>query len=259
MDNSIKAIAKTGFVAKGIVYSIIGFLTLLAALDLGGYTSGKGQALDFIKGQPFGKFLLGILALGLLSYSIWRFIQVFKDPEERGNDFKALLAKAGFFISALAYIVLAVLAVKNIFNSGGGSGSSSSFILDKLGPTMSAIVFIAIGLGLLGKSIYHFVKAAKGKFLDKFRIDDLKLHKLVKFLGYLGFYGRSIVIGVIAYFFLNAGFISRSKNIKGTKEAFSFLKTSDYGSILVILTAAGLLSYGLFVIFMSRYHTFDKK
>ena len=31
--------------------------------------------------QPFGKFLLGVLALGLLGYSVWRFVQAIKDPE----------------------------------------------------------------------------------------------------------------------------------------------------------------------------------
>ncbi|WP_121665391.1 DUF1206 domain-containing protein [Mesonia aquimarina] len=256
MNNSTKIIARTGFISMGFIYAIVGFLTLLAALNLGGDTSGKSQALDFIKKQPFGKVLLIALAAGLLSYAIWRFIQVFQDPENIGNSTKGIFEKIGLFISAFAYIAIAGLALKHVFSSGGSN--SSSFLLDKFDQQLVSILFIIIGLSLAGKAIFHLIKALQGKVLENFHIKDLKAYKIIKYLGYLGFYARAVVVGIIAYFFLRAGFVTGNENIKGTKEAFSFLRDSEYGGLLMAITAAGLLSYGIFIISLSRYHSFEK-
>ena len=81
MDKKLKNIARTGLVAKGIIYAIIGILTFLAAFNLGGQKTGKLQVLDFLEKQAFGKILLIIIALGLMCYAFWRLTQAVKDPE----------------------------------------------------------------------------------------------------------------------------------------------------------------------------------
>lgn len=77
-----------GFLAKGLVYSILSILTAMAAFNMGGNTSGKGEALGFLQEQPFGKVLLIVVALGLLGYVVLRLVEVFADPYNKGNDFK---------------------------------------------------------------------------------------------------------------------------------------------------------------------------
>ncbi|MEH6766100.1 MAG: DUF1206 domain-containing protein, partial [Aequorivita antarctica] len=52
MKKSYKIAATIGFVSKGIVYLVIGILSLLAALNMGGESSGTNQALIFLKKQP---------------------------------------------------------------------------------------------------------------------------------------------------------------------------------------------------------------
>ncbi|MBW2960733.1 DUF1206 domain-containing protein [Mesonia aestuariivivens] len=255
MKSSTKKIAKFGLAAKGLIYLISGILTLLAALNMGGAMSGKFRVLDFLQKQPLGNVLLVILALGLISYSIWRFIQSFNDPEDNGNDAKGVIKRIGFAVSAIIYLVIAGIAIKKVFFSSGGSGSQN--YVDKFGPTTITIAFIIIGLAMAGKAIFHFKKAVDKKFLKEFSIDDLKFHKLAKYAGYLGYYARAIVIGIVAFFFLKAGLYSGNNEIKGTKEAFSFLQESSYGTILMGLVAAGLASYGIFVLLLSKYKRFD--
>src|SRR5688572_23936883 len=85
----IKRFAKTGLVTKGVVYCLIGVLAFMAAFNIsGGRTqdASKQGIFQVILEQPFGKFLLGLVALGLLFYAIWRLIQAIKDTENKGHD-----------------------------------------------------------------------------------------------------------------------------------------------------------------------------
>ncbi|NJW54882.1 DUF1206 domain-containing protein, partial [Salinimicrobium oceani] len=125
MDKNIKTMARTGFVAKGVVYGIIGILTFKAAFDMGGQKAGQMQVLEWLEKQTFGNILLVLMALGLLCYAAWRFVQAVKDPEHIGDDKKGKAKRTGFFFSGLLYLGLAVLAALKAFGSSTGSSGSS--------------------------------------------------------------------------------------------------------------------------------------
>ncbi len=54
-----------------------------------------------IVNQPFAKFLLALVAIGLIGYVIWRFVQAIKDPENKGNDAKGLAVRIGYAVKGL--------------------------------------------------------------------------------------------------------------------------------------------------------------
>jgi hypothetical protein len=82
-------LARLGYAAKGIVYIIVGMLAFAAARGSGGRTTGTRGALVEIITQPFGEILLAIVALGLVGYVLWRFVQAIVDPEHKGTDTKS--------------------------------------------------------------------------------------------------------------------------------------------------------------------------
>ncbi len=66
---------KIGFTARGIVGAIIAYLLLKAAWQASATDAGgKTQAFQFLENQ-FGAIVLGVVALGLVSYAIFMFIQ----------------------------------------------------------------------------------------------------------------------------------------------------------------------------------------
>jgi hypothetical protein len=81
---SIEGLARLGYAAKGVVYVLIGWLAVQAALGTGGRTTGSRGALLEILAGPFGRVALGVAAVGLAGYALWRFVQCFKDPRPRG-------------------------------------------------------------------------------------------------------------------------------------------------------------------------------
>lgn len=243
-----------GFVAKGSIYVIIGFLTFLAAVDMGGKSSGTNQALNFLEKQFFGKIVLVVLALGLFCYAVWMAIQCFKDPEDVGSDKKALLRRAGFLVTGLIYFGLGLLTFSHLISLSSGSGGKS--YMNKIGPDVLSILFIAFGIIMFIQAVIIFITATKGSFIQKFHLKKHRYFKLVKRLGYFGFFSRALILGLIGFLFLNAGIYSGSHDIKGMKEAFSFLESWKFGSILMGAAALGFIAYGLFFVFLSKYRTF---
>lgn len=69
-------ISRFGIAARGVVFIMIGFFFMQAAYQ---YNPQKAKGLDGVLSsliqQPFGKILLGLMALGLLSYAVYLFLQ----------------------------------------------------------------------------------------------------------------------------------------------------------------------------------------
>lgn len=256
MKKSVKTTAIIGFISKGFIYLVIGLLTLLAALNMGGESSGTNQALKFLKRQPFGQVLLLVLGTGLLCYSFWMFVRCFKDPENIGNDKKGKLMRFGIFITGLVYTFLAFLCFYHLFTYSP-EGSSGSRYIDLLGPSLISILFIGIGAILVIQAIILIVGVIKGGLLDQFNLEGRKGSHIMRLVGKFGFISRAFIVGIIAYFFLRAGLYTGSHEIKGVQDAFSFLDQSQFGTVLMVFTSVGFISYGLFFIFLSRYRTFE--
>ncbi len=260
MDNNLKKIARVGYVAKGVVYSITGVLTFLAAFNLGGQKTSRLQVLEFLDQQTFGNILLLILGTGLFCYSFWRFIQAISDPENIGTDKKAKVKRTAYFISGCLYFGLAMLAILRVVTSGntgasGNTGSKSSF----LGSEIGLYILGAVGLIIIGTGIYQFVRIYKKEFVKKFQlksIRDEKLRKTIKTSAYVGMSSRGVLFLIIGYFALHAAITSDPSDIKTTMDAFSFLENSSYGQWLLGVVAAGLVGYSVHMFMMAKYRKF---
>lgn len=65
-----------GLVARAVVFGIIGGFLVLAALHSNaGEARGLGGALRALEQQSYGQWLLGIVALGLIAYGFYMFVQ----------------------------------------------------------------------------------------------------------------------------------------------------------------------------------------
>lgn len=70
-----------GLLARGAMFSLIGVYLTRAAWQLHvGYAVGVAGALGSLRHEPYGEWMLGTMAVGLVSYGLW---QIAKEPYRR--------------------------------------------------------------------------------------------------------------------------------------------------------------------------------
>lgn len=265
MNSTVEKMARTGYVAKGVVYTIVGILTFLAAFNLGGQKAGQVQVLEFLEKQTFGNILLILLSIGLISYSAWRFTQAVSDPEGIGKDKKAIGQRVAFFISGISYLGLAVIGIMQVIKTGGSSGSGNSpgeeektaFLASETGLTVLGIA----GIIIMGRGIYQFLRIYKNNFNKKFKTEafrDEKRRKIIENAAYMGLTSRGVLFLIVGYFALQAALDSDPSQTKNTAEVFSFIEQKAYGPWLLGIVAAGLIGYGIYTFMMAKYRQFGK-
>lgn len=247
----LEKVRKIGIISKGTIYSLIGLLTFLAALDLGGEVSGKNEVFRFLKNQYFGKFILIAVAIGLLLYSFWRFYTVFSDLKKSKNDKKKALKKIGYFFSGLVY---GALAVSIILGSGSSGNTKQQIAQDFMQNTLGVIALSITALALLGTGIYQFYKGYSLKFTDEIQHSGSKKSKeVLKKTGKYGHMARGVAFGIFAYFLAKAVWEKNASAIEGVEGMFRFLSELTLGNILMATLALGFVLYGVFQFFLAKY------
>lgn len=250
-------IARFGIASKGFVYCLLGVLSAMAAFGGGGKKTGSSGALQTLGDNTFGNIVLVLVTLGLLCFVFWRLYQAIADPENKGNDAKAIFRRLGYAASGVFYGFIAFAAARIVFDSGGGGGGqgkNEKIVSQLLEQSYGQILVGALALIFLGKAIYQLYRAYSGKFKDKVKDSglDQRVRNLLLKTGRVGYTARGLVIGVIAYLTFRAAITASSGPSGGTKEAFSFLQ-NEFGTIVFGVIALGLVAYGIFMFVKARY------
>lgn len=255
MENNNKVrFARFGIATKGFVYCLIGGLTALSALGLGGDQSGSSDALHFLARQTYGQILLGLTTLGIVGYVFWRFYQTFVDPEDKGNDAKGLSRRFGYFSSGFFYSLLAFSAIKILIGASSSGGGQESFVSTLLSKTYGQVLVAILATIFLGKAIYQLYRAYSGAYQKKVKDEGLdpRVQKIVFTFGKIGYTSRAVVIGIVSFLTYRAAFTSNSSEAGGTKDAFQFMQ-NEFGTIILAVIAFGLFAYGVFMIVKAIY------
>ena len=253
----IERLARLGYATKGAVYAIVGLLAIPAAFGGGGRTTDTEGALHTIVQQPFGKFLLSLVAIGLIGYALWRFVEAIKDPENKGNDTKGILQRIGYGISGIIYTSLALSAVKIVLGSGSGNNSNSTqdWTARILAQPFGQWLVGTIGAFIIGMGFYQFYKAFTAKFRQKLNLVQLsdQEKKWVVGISRFGLFARGIVFCLIGFFLIQAARQSDAGEAGGLGEALQTLEQQPYGSWILAIVALGLVAYGVYMVLQARY------
>ena len=251
-------LARLGYAAKGLVYFIVGFLAAQAAFGTGGRTTDTSGALSTIVTQPFGKFLLFLVTIGIIGYVLLRIAQTILDPEHAGEkmDAKRIAQRLGYAFSALAYSGLAVTAVRLIIGSGGSSGNATQdwtarILAQPFGRWLVGLAgVIAIGVGF--SYLYEAYKAKFRRHLKLTQMSHSEQTWAVR-LGRFGIAARGIVFAIIGLFLIQAAKQSDASQAKGFGEALAILAQQPSGPWLLGIVALGLIAYGIYSVVEARY------
>jgi hypothetical protein len=253
--NRIELLARLGYAAHGTVNLIVGLLALLAALGRGGGTTGSRGALQALLAQPAGQVLLGVVALGLVGFALWRACQAVLDADGRGRSGRALLARTGQGVSAVIYAGLALSAVGLLmgWRSAGNEEQSAEdwtawLMLQPFGRWLLALV----GLAVIGAAAGMAAKAWTASFRDHLTCDARTASWAVP-LGRIGHAARAVVTLTIGIFLVIAAWQFDPGEARGLGGALAALQDQPFGRALFALVAAGLAAFGAFEFVEARH------
>jgi len=254
----IQRLERFGYIVKGVIYIVIGLLALELAIGAGGATANPTSAITLIGKQPFGKVFLVLIAIGLAGYSLWGFVRAIFDPLRRGSDAKGLLARAGFLLSGITYGLLLIPTIMTLLNKPGAvsQGNSSGGVPSALlsGP-WGKWVIIAFGIFWIAAGAAQLILASKEEFMRDLKTGAMseQQFKTLTTLGKAGYAARGVVYATIGALILETIFKHGAPQAKGFDGALAALARGPYGEVLLALVAIGLILFGAYSAYSSKW------
>lgn len=251
-------LARLGYAAKGIVYLIMGFLAITAALGGSAAPTDQKGAFQTIFAQPFGKFLLVVVAIGLVGYALWSLCQGILDVDGKGTSAKGIVTRVGYSAVGIIYLTFAFAAFT--LATGGSSGSSSDkatqdFTAQLMAHPLGVALVVLVGLGALAVAGVLFYRAWKADFESLIRPKELGQQgkDILVTLGRVGYAALGVVFTEIGFFLMVAALHRNPGAAQGLGGALRAMEQQPFGRLLLGIVALGLIAYGVFSVASARY------
>ncbi|MBB5687220.1 DUF1206 domain-containing protein [Sphingobium boeckii] len=261
-NEAATVLARLGFAARGLVYLIIGWFAVDAAMRGGAAADNQG-AIATLAHQPFGQILLFIVAAGLAGYAVWRLTEAAANPEQIAHDAHGNLKRIGSAVSGIAHVTLAWTAVKLASHSGSASGARSpgddnarDWTAWLLSQPFGRLLVAAVAIGLFAAAFQQGKKAWTASFTAELK-GDTPVPAYVTLMGRIGYGARAIVFTIIGGFFTAAAWQARASEAGGMADALAKLQGQPGGKWLLMAMGIGLALFGIFSLIESRFRRID--
>ena len=193
--------------------------------------------------QPFGLFLLWVLAVGFALLALWQVTELFTAREAFD---KAKAAGKAVLYAALAWTA-------GVFALGGHTSSNKQtkdFTRTLMDAPAGRLLVGLVGVAIIGVALYHVYKGWKKKFLE-----DLQEHPghWAVVAARVGYIGKGIALVAVGVLFIAAAVEQQAGQVTGLDGALKSLRDLPAGTVLLIGIALGFAAYGVYSFARARY------
>lgn len=256
---SLVTLARIGWIAKGVVYGLVGVLAVpiaMSGLDsdqqasAGDEASQQGAVAELAQ-HSYGALALWLVAIGLALYVLWRLVSLMLPAS---NSAKAWATRAGYLASVVVYSTLAwsALSIARRTGSGGESedGKVERFTRDVMEMTGGRWIVGLVGAALIGIGAFFVHRGVTAEFRDE--LDGGPVgpfrHETIVRLGQAGWVGRGVMMLLIGWFVAQAAIEFDPDEAQGIDGALRDATSSTFGAVLALVVAIGLILYGAFCV-----------
>ncbi|MFI5429859.1 DUF1206 domain-containing protein [Aeromicrobium sp. UC242_57] len=257
-STTMRAAARIGLVAYGVVHLVIGVIALQIAWGGGGGDASTSGALKTIAQQPLGDTMLWVCAFGLAALTVWQLLTAIWGFQTEQDDLARTRKRLSAAGRAVIYGVLAYSAAR-IAGGSGGSGSSDSkeegLTASLLAAPAGRILVAGVGVAILAVAVSQIVRGLTEKFTHDLQgpATSGSSGSTILILGKIGYVGKGIAVGIVGILFGWAAISYDPEKAGGLDDALQTLRDQPYGPYLLTLVAIGLGAFGLFCFAWARY------
>ena len=255
-SGTFERLARAGYVARGVIYVLMGVLAIELARGVGGEKPSQEGAMRLIADQAFGRTLLAIVALGLAGYTLLRVTQAFVGRTAEAGRYSTF-DRVSAFASGCAYAIFLGIAIAILVGSAGGGGGQEprTATADILGWPGGRVLVAAAGIAFAGVGAYQAYLGLSRKFLSYTKTQYMSPSTLRRFtaLGVTGHLARAVVFGLVGVFLVKAAVEYDPSEAVGIDGALQRLTTHSYGTTALVVVAVGLIAFGVYSIVDARY------
>jgi hypothetical protein len=252
----VRRCTRVGFVARGILYLLIGLLTLWSILRDGERAhGGMTVTFDSIHSVRPGIVLLAGLAIGFAGFALGMMWTAIFDWNNDGKTMLGLSRRIGTFIGGLGHISLmasALLLIAGREPEGHGTRKAAEIALGY--PFGREGVAIA-GAWAIGYGVFLLSKVWTGRLdllLDLSAMNPAAA-RITDWLGRLGMFSRGLIYVTIGTVLVIAAWVGNAQNVVGFGGAMRTVSDNGFGVASLAVIAVGLAAYGIFMFIEARY------
>lgn len=250
----VPPLARLGYAAKGVVYGLVGWIAIRAAMASGD-PGGATEALASLADERAGRLMLLLIALGLLGHVVWRVVQALLDPEHGRTDGKRIGARLFHALSAAIYASLALTAWQlSRGNRSGADNGQQVWVARLLEQPFGQWLVMLAGVGVIAYGLHQLVKAAQGDVNRRMGAGRLVDPHWLTLIGRIGVAARGLVMLPIGWFVFVAG---REFRAEAAADIEAVLEMLGHGWLLVAV-GVGLVAYGLHQIAKAFYRRIER-
>jgi hypothetical protein len=251
-------IGRAGWFAKGVVYTIGGYLALSVAAKASGWTDSTSStgnqeaspvgAIKTVAGSSGGTVLLWLLAIGMLIYAAWRIVSALLPGS---TDAKGWAHRIGYIASAVMYITFAISAIalaRHAPETPDGNKKVTD-ISEKIMTNAAGRVVIGLaGLIVIAVGVYRVYKGITMDVEDELDMSGMSPARRhwTERLGAIGEIGRGIGFALVGFFLARAALRYDATQATGLDGALRRLALESWGLIIVFIVGIGFVAYGVF-------------
>lgn len=252
----IEWLARGSYMAKAIFYGTIAFFTVQLALGSRGPDPSRKQVLEALTSNTLGQILLALMALALAGHTLWRVIEIWADPYQKGTGPGGWLYRLNYLLSGITYGSLGLTAVKLL--TGGGSGQNNQkqiWVARLLQWEGGKGVIIGISLIFLAWAGLQIYKGLSGSVYKSMELDQLgSLSRgFLRVSGLLGFVTVGASLAGTGWYLLKGAWTENPKWVKNMDDLIKLLQGLPGGWWLQLGVSLGFLLMGVFMLAMARY------
>jgi len=244
----VRALARVGLVAYGVVHLLVAWLAVQVAIGDGG-KADKSGALQTIAAGTGGRWLLWLIGVGLGALTLTQLV------EAAWGD-RRVRSRAVHLSEALLFGYLAYAAGQLAAGDDGPSDADQRSIVARLlAQPYGKYVVIAAGIAVLvaaGFFVHRGLSKDFRRVLDLHRAGRTMRRVTVR-LGQVGYAALGAVYGVAGALVIVAALRSEPSKATGLDTALKSLAAQPYGVTLLLVAAAGLAAFGAFAVLDARF------